>query len=78
MEEFMKRVQSGESMTQAVAAPEPFTRTKVSIPDITVGDIVNVTATENIKTIKEFTASEIQITPKLGNIVTPQIPLVTK
>lgn len=73
MEEFMKRVQSGETMTQTVVAPEPFTRVNTSISDITVGAMINVTATENIKTMKEFTASEIQITPKM---VMPSVPVV--
>lgn len=75
MEEFMKRVQSGESMTQTVVAPEPFIRTNVSISDITVGDMISVTATENIKTAKEFTANEIQITP---NMVMPEVPVLTQ
>lgn len=73
MEEFMKRVQSGVSMTQTVVAPEPFTRVNVSISDIKVGDMIIVTASENIKTMKEFTASEIQITPMM---VVPGVPVV--
>lgn len=74
MEEFMKRVQSGETMTQTVVAPDPFVRVNTSMSDITVGAMINVTTTENIKTVKEFTASEIQITP---NMVMPSVPVDT-
>ncbi len=60
IEAFMKTMQTGKSGTVATPS-EPFTRTKISVSDITVGDIVNVTAIENIKTMKEFSASEIQV-----------------
>lgn len=67
MASFAKTIQSNKSGT-LTTPPEPFVRTSTDISSIVVGDILNVTAIENIKTIKEFLASEIQIQP---NMTTP-------
>lgn len=61
MDAFMKDIQSGKvSKLLPPTPPEP-TRTKVALSIIAVGDTVSVTATENIKDKKEFTASAIEI-----------------
>lgn len=64
MEAFVKTMQSGKSASKPTTPPEPFTRTTATVADITVGDILNITAAENIKEAVEFSASEIQIQPK--------------
>ncbi|HUY05152.1 MAG TPA: hypothetical protein VMV62_00295 [Candidatus Paceibacterota bacterium] len=45
----------------AIPTPPLFTQTPVSLSGIIVGDPLTVTAAENIATVKEFTATEIQI-----------------
>ena len=59
-EAFMKMMQ-GDNTGLPTMPPEPFVRAPSDIASIIVGTILNVTATENIKTLKEFTASEIQV-----------------
>lgn len=63
MDAFTKAVQTAESKGETFTAspPEPFTRTSVDIASVAIGDTISVTAEENVKTMKEFTASEIQI-----------------
>ncbi|MEK7568905.1 MAG: hypothetical protein AAB497_02230 [Patescibacteria group bacterium] len=61
MEAFAKAMQSGKTATQGMPPPEPFTRAPADVASIVVGDTLSVTATENIKTMKEFSASEIQV-----------------
>lgn len=61
MDAFMKKIQSGKASPQVSVPPEPFTSTPATLSDIATGDILNVVAVENIKTMNEFTASEIQI-----------------
>lgn len=62
-------VATSTKITQvATTSPKIFPVEYVSIPasisDIKVGDTVNVLASENVKTLKEFTASEVQILSK--------------
>ncbi len=45
----------------AIPAPPLFTQTAVSLSNIGIGDPLTVTATENIATAKDFTATGIQI-----------------
>ncbi|MBI5400894.1 MAG: hypothetical protein HZB12_02175 [Candidatus Yonathbacteria bacterium] len=66
MTAFMKNMQTIKGGTPAMP-PEPFTRASATATDIAVGISLNITATENIKTAKEFTTSEIQIQSR-GNI----------
>jgi len=61
MEAFMKQMQSGKGTGGTPPQPPEPVRTTVSASSILVGDTLIVTAVENIKTSKEFTASEIQI-----------------
>lgn len=72
MASFSKMMLSNKSEIPTTP-PEPFIRTSTNISRIAIGDTLNVTATENIKKVKEFTASEIQITPKM---VMPGVPVV--
>ncbi len=60
MDEFMKAVREGKNSPP----PQPYASSKASIEEIKIGDIINVTATNNVKTLAEFTASEIQIEVK--------------
>lgn len=46
-------------------AVQSFIPTKVDISAVKIGDTLMITAPENVKTLKEFTASEIQIQPTL-------------
>lgn len=59
MDAFMKAAQSNKTATSTVKPPESFVRTSSDISSIKVGDTIEVTATENIKTKKEFTAGEV-------------------
>lgn len=60
MDTFMKKIQSGKVAGSPPVPPEP-TRTTVGASSIKVGDTITATALENIRTLKEFTASELQI-----------------
>ncbi|MDO8604486.1 MAG: hypothetical protein Q7K40_03790 [bacterium] len=61
MDVFMKNIQTGKSAGVTPPTPPELTRTKINISDIAMDDIIVVSATENIKTNKEFSASEIEI-----------------
>lgn len=61
MEAFAKAMQAGKGAPQGMTPPEPFTRDPADVASITVGNTLSVSATENIKNTKEFSASEIQI-----------------
>lgn len=63
MDEFMKALQAGKNPPP----PQPSLSSKASIQDIKIGDVINVTALENIKTSAEFLASEIQFQVKPTN-----------
>lgn len=64
MDAFMKSMQSGKMATPPATPPAPYTNTIATSADITVGSTLSITATENIVSSKEFTASEIQIQGK--------------
>lgn len=74
MEAFTKAMQTGKGIAQPATPPEPFTRTPATVADIKVSSFVTVTATENIKTVKEFSASGIEIQQ---NIPTSSFPILT-
>jgi hypothetical protein len=59
MQEFL---QNSINTTSAIP-PGTFLSTSANIADITIGSQISVTATENIKVMKEFIVSEIQIQP---------------
>lgn len=62
--ELAKFMSTSRSATSTkLIPPQQFTQTVVSFGDTKVGDSVIVTAGENIKNAREFTASEIQIQP---------------
>lgn len=44
--------------------PSPFIQTPAKAADISAGDSVTVIASENVKTLEQFTAQSIQIKPK--------------
>ena len=69
MEAFMKRVQGGKGTPALPPTPPQPTTTTISISGIAKGDILNVTTAENIKTMKTFTASDIQVQP--GSVPPP-------
>jgi hypothetical protein len=50
-----------ELATPATTPPSPFTLTAISAKDIKEGDSLTVTAVENVKTMREFVASEIRV-----------------
>lgn len=49
------------SPSAGAAAPRPYTETSVSAEAIKIGDLVTVTTAENVKAMKEFTASEVRV-----------------
>ncbi|MFZ3044207.1 MAG: hypothetical protein WA058_03850 [Minisyncoccia bacterium] len=55
---------SGQSGTP----PQPFTQVAASASNIKVNDTIMVIATENIKTLKEFTASKIQFQTSMSSV----------
>lgn len=61
MAAFMKSTAGGALGEQVVNPPMPFVRTPVKTDVISVGSRITVTASENIKSLKEFTAKEIDI-----------------
>jgi hypothetical protein len=76
MAAFTKAAQSGSSVpfkegTQPAVPPAPFVQTATDVTSITVGSVLTVTALENIKSMKEFTASEIQIQSQVAPPATP-------
>lgn len=52
--EFNKTPQTG-------SAPQPFTQVAVGAQDIKTGELLTVTASENVKMMKEFSATEIRV-----------------
>ena len=58
--------------TELPLPPEPFTREKISLKDIKVGDNAIVTADENIATKSRFTAKNISV-QVMPNIAVPVI-----
>lgn len=64
MEAFMKKTQAGRGTgATRPSLPAPVSVT-VDILSIKIGDTLTVTAVENIRATKEFSASEIQVQPK--------------
>ena len=56
MDAFAKATQ-----VSSTTSPTPFTQVAANISDMKAGDVVTVTSSQNIKTLKEFSASQIQI-----------------
>lgn len=55
------------TQTKPTAVPTPpdkFVRTAISLSDIVVGDSLTIVAIADIRTAKEFTASEVSVSPK--------------
>lgn len=66
MDAFMNKMQSSKADLGAMgASPNPFVSIPVDVSSIAVGDRIDVSAVDNIRTKREFTASEIQIQPTL-------------
>ncbi len=61
MNKFMKATYINKNISQTITPPEPFISTPITATNIAVGDNITVTATENIKNMKKFLASKIQI-----------------
>lgn len=49
------------SSSTPVTTSQPYIQTTVDASSIKIGDLLTVTASENVKTVAEFTAQEIQI-----------------
>lgn len=65
----IKSIQEGKG--SSLMASVPFTSIPATLADITSGSMLMVTATENVKDKKTFTASEIQIQQ---NMIVPALP----
>ena len=61
MEAFVKKTQEGKGAGLTPPRPPQPIKTAVDVSSIVVGDTLTVTAVENIKNMKEFSAREIQI-----------------
>lgn len=64
-EELATFLKSLASKVAGVVAPLPTTKIAIDLSSITIGTLIAAIALENIKDMKEFTASEIQIQHKL-------------
>lgn len=60
----LAKATSTAATAQPMAPPSSFTTTSASVGDLAIGSSVTVLASENIKSLKEFSASEIQIMPR--------------
>lgn len=58
---FSEKLKRTQNLTIAMTPPEPFIRKKILLNDIHVGDIVIVSAVEDISNLATFTATEIDI-----------------
>ena len=63
MNAFVKKSQDPD--TAPSSPPAPVNQTEGTVADITSGDFLSITTAENIKSVKEFSASEIRIQPRL-------------
>lgn len=61
MEDFFENIRKSKNSTAGLIAPVPFTKIPAQVKDIKVGDYVVVSAGEDIKTVKEFVATEIHV-----------------
>jgi len=64
MADFTKKVQAGAD-PKTLTPPDPFMHALASTASITIGDMVNVIASEDIAAKKEFSADSIEIMPKI-------------
>ena len=67
---FIKTAASNENA--GTQPPQPFTQVAVDVASIAADDSLMVTSLENIKTLKEFPASEIQVSPRPVLLTLPQ------
>src|SRR3989344_4662746 len=56
----------GENQSEPLTPPEPFIREKISLNDIKAGDMVLVSAGEDIGTAKQFTATRVSLQPSVS------------
>ncbi len=61
MEAFIKKTEEGKGAGLTPPRPPQPTKTTVDVSSIAEGSTLTVTAVENIKNMKEFSAKEIQI-----------------
>jgi len=78
MDAFNKKMQGfrpviAATTSQAISAPEPFTKKAANVSDIKVGDMLNVAADKDVKNAKTFKAVEITIQPALNQAPAPII-----
>src|SRR3989338_3389700 len=55
----------GEKKKDTLTPPEPFTRERISLNDIKAGDMVLVSAGEDIATAKQFIATRVSLQPSV-------------
>ena len=56
----------GENQSAPLTPPEPFIRERISLNDIKAGDMVLVSAGEDIGTAKQFTATRVSLQPSVS------------
>ena len=67
----------GENQSEPLTPPEPFIREKISLNDIKAGDMVLVSAGEDIATAKQFIATRVSLQPSVslpGTASSPTAP----
>lgn len=74
--EKMKKVQNSGTSSAANTPPEPFIREKIALADVRAGDLVLVSANEDISTVKQFVAVRVSLQPRVSAPATPSSPAV--
>jgi hypothetical protein len=65
MQAYTKRASSTSTSTDPGTLPSPLTETSISLSDIKVNDMIFVTASSNIMGAASFTATVVQVQPKI-------------
>ena len=65
MQAYTKRASSTSTSTDPSMLPSPLTETSISLSDIKVNDMIFVTASSNIMGAASFTATAVQVQPKI-------------
>ena len=60
MDAFTKATQAGGDVSK-ITPPVPLSGSPISLSDIAVGNFVTITAAENISSLKEFSAAQVQV-----------------
>lgn len=77
---FMEQIQkiqnaeTSDTTSAPIVPPEPFKREKISLKDLKAGDMVSVTANEDISKAKKFVAVRVSLQPRVSVPSVPKAP----